>query len=68
MLAVFSITYISYSANVIVEGNLEDNNHVLERNERIESADFKNICISKLRQLAGKYTLTVYTKLEAGSF
>jgi hypothetical protein len=34
MLATFFITYISYAENVIVEGNLVDNDHELEGNEK----------------------------------
>lgn len=56
--AMFFITCISYAENVIVEGNLGDNDHELEGNERTKKMDFKNICISKLRQLVGKNTLT----------
>lgn len=58
MLATFFITYISYAENVIVEGNLGDNDHELEGNERTRKMDFKNVCISRLRQLGGKSTLT----------
>lgn len=58
MLATFFITYISYSENVVVEGNLGDNNHGLEGNGRTKKMDFKNVCISKLRQLVGNNTLT----------
>lgn len=58
ILATFFITYISYAENVIVEGNLGDNDHELEVNERTKKMDFKNVCISKLRQLVGKNTLT----------
>lgn len=58
MLATFFITYISHAENVIVQGNLGDNNHKLEGNERTKKMDFKNVCISKLTQLVGKNTLT----------
>lgn len=58
MLATFFITCISYAENVIVEGNLGDNNHELEGNERTRKMDFKNLCISKLRQQVRKTTLT----------
>lgn len=57
MLATFFITCISYAESVIVEGNLGDNNHELERNERTKKMDFKNVSISKLRQLVGKNAL-----------
>lgn len=40
--------FITYAENVTVEGNLGDNNHKLERNERTKKIDFKNECISKL--------------------
>lgn len=56
--ATIFITCISYAETVIVEGNLEDNDHELEGNERTKKMDFKNVCISKLRQLVGKNTLT----------
>ena len=63
MLATFFITYISYAANVTVEGNLGDNDHELEGNERTRKMDFENVCISRLRRLVGKNTLTeVYSK------
>lgn len=58
MLAPFFITCISYAENVIVQSNLGDNNHELGGNERTKKMDFKNVCISKLRQLGAKNTLT----------
>lgn len=57
-IATFFITYISYAEKVIVEGNLGDNDHELEGNERTKKMDFKNLCISKLIQVVRKNTLT----------
>lgn len=49
MLVTFFIIYILYVENVIVEGNLGDNDYELEGNKRIKKMDFKNVCISKFR-------------------